>query len=96
MNNPITVETTINATMESVWKLWNTPVDISQWNNPSDYWQPLKVTNDLIEGGEFLLRMQAKDGSDAFDFGGKYDKVIVNELIAFTLSDVKKNYKQIF
>jgi hypothetical protein len=27
------------------------------------------------EGGKFLSRMEAKDGSAGFDFGGVYDKV---------------------
>ncbi|HUZ61986.1 MAG TPA: SRPBCC domain-containing protein [Hanamia sp.] len=90
MNNPITVETVIKATAERVWKLWTTPADIIQWNNPSGDWQTLRVDNDLKIGGKFLFRMEAKDGSDGFDFGGKYDKVITNELIEYTLDDRRK------
>lgn len=86
----ITVETTIDATMESVWKFWTTPEDIMQWNNPSDDWQTLRVENDLKDDGNFLFRMEAKDGSDGFDFCGKYDKVILNELIEYTLADGRK------
>ena len=85
MNNPIIVETTINGTIENVWKLWTTPADIMQLNDPFDDWQTLKVENDLKDGGEFLFRMQAKDDKDEFDFGGKYDKVILNEHIEYTL-----------
>lgn len=90
MNNPITAETVINSAVERVWKLWTTPDDIIQWNNPSDDWQTLKVENDLREDGRFLFRMKAKNGSDGFDFGGKYDKVITNELIEYTLDDRRK------
>lgn len=89
MKNPITVEATINAAIENVWKLWATPADIMQWNNPSDG-QTSEVVNDLKDGGQFLFRMQAKDGSDGFDFGGKYDKVILNEHIEYTLDDGRK------
>lgn len=90
MNTPITVETVIKAAAERVWKLWTTPADIIQWNNPSGDWQTLRVDNDLKIGGKFLFRMEAKDGSDGFDFGGKYDKVITNELIEYTLDDRRK------
>jgi uncharacterized protein YndB with AHSA1/START domain len=90
MKNPITVKTAINATIERVWKLWVTPEDIMQWNNPSEDWQTLRVENDLKNGGKFLFRMEAKDGSDGFDFCGKYDKVVLNELIEYSLTDERK------
>ena len=90
MNNPITVETDINSTAERVWELWTTPEDIIQWNNPSDDWRTLRVENDLKNGGTFLFEMEAKNGNDSFDFGGKYDKVITNELIEYTLDDRRK------
>ena len=96
MNNPITVETIINAPVEDVWKLWNTPEDIIQWNNPSEDWQTLKVENDLKEDGKFLFRMKAKDGSDGFDFCGVYDRVIVNKLIEYTLADGRKTINKFF
>ena len=50
MNDLITVQTTINATIKNVWRSWTTPDDIMQWNNPSDDWQTLKVENDVKDG----------------------------------------------
>ena len=94
MNDSITVETTINASIENVWKLWTTPENIIQWNNPSDDWQTLKVENDLKDGGNFLFRMEAKDGNDNFDFGGKYDKVLLNKIIEYTLDDGRKTINE--
>ncbi len=35
--------------------------------------------------------MEAKDGSEGFDHSGKYDKVIKNQLIAYTVSDGRKS-----
>jgi uncharacterized protein YndB with AHSA1/START domain len=90
MKAPITVETTIKSTIENVWKLWTTPEDIKQWNNPSEEWHTLKVENDLKDGGQFLFRMESKDGADGFDFSGKYDKVILHKLIEYTLDDGRK------
>jgi uncharacterized protein YndB with AHSA1/START domain len=94
MNNAITVETTIHANIERVWELWSTPEDIKQWNNPSDDWHTLYVENDLNNSGKFLFKMESKDGSDTFDFRGKYDKVIKNELIEYTLDDGRKTRNQ--
>ena len=94
MNQPIKVETIINSTIENVWKLWTTPADIIRWNKPSEDWQTLKVENDLKEGGRFLFRMETKDGNVGFDFCGKYDKVILNELIEYTLDDGRKTMNQ--
>ena len=34
--------------------------------------------------------MEAKDGSVGFDFGGVYDEVKPNELIAYTIGDGRK------
>ena len=86
----ITVDSTVNSPVEKIWKLWTTPADIIQWNNPTDDWHTLSVETDLVEGGSFLFRMESKDGSHGFDFCGKYDKVIINELIEYTLSDGRK------
>lgn len=41
-------------------------------------------------GGKFLSRMEAKDGSVGFDFGGVYDEVKENKQIAYTMDDGRK------
>lgn len=86
----ITVEVSVNAPIEKVWKLWTSPEHIMQWNNASDDWHTPRAENDLRVGGQFLSRMEAKDGSFGFDFGGVYDDVKINELIAYTLGDGRK------
>lgn len=83
----VTVEATIKAPVEKVWKLWSTPEDIKQWNSASDDWHTPKAENDLRKGGTFSSRMEAKDGSFGFDFGGVYDEVITHQLIAYTMGD---------
>lgn len=83
----VTVEATIKAPVEKVWKLWSTPEDIKQWNSASDDWHTPKAENDLRTGGTFSSRMEAKDGSFGFDFGGVYDEVITHQLIAYTMGD---------
>ena len=46
----ITVETTVTAPIERVWKAWNTPEDITQWNAASDDWHTTAATVDLRVG----------------------------------------------
>ena len=83
----ITVQVSVKATMEKVWKAWTSPEDIIKWNAASDDWHTTKAENDLKVGGKFSYRMEAKDGSFGFDFGGTYDAVKTNELIAYTMDD---------
>jgi uncharacterized protein YndB with AHSA1/START domain len=83
----ITVESTIKAPVEKVWKLWNSPADIKNWCAASPDWHAPKAENDLKKGGRFTTRMEAKDGSFGFDFGGAYDEVVTNEAIAYTMDD---------
>ncbi|SIS02156.1 Uncharacterized conserved protein YndB, AHSA1/START domain [Peribacillus simplex] len=85
-----TVETTIQAPIEKVWKYWTEPDHITKWNNPSDDWYTPFAENDLRPGGKFVSRMEAKDGSAGFDFGGIYDEVNLHEVIAYTMGDGRK------
>jgi uncharacterized protein YndB with AHSA1/START domain len=86
-NTKVTVEASIKAPVEKVWKLWSTPEDIKKWNSASDDWHTPSAENDLRTGGTFTSRMEAKDGSFGFDFGGVYDEVIEHKLIAYTMGD---------
>ena len=86
----IEVKALINSPVEKVWKCWTTPEDIVKWNNASDDWHTPKAENDLIKGGKFLSRMEAKDGSVGFDFWGIYTEVKTNKLIEYTMGDGRK------
>lgn len=86
----IKIETTVNAPVEVVWKKWTNPEDIIKWNQASDDWHTTKAENEVITGGKFISRMEAKDGSMGFDFEGVYDNIKINELIEYTLGDGRK------
>ena len=77
----ITVETTVAAPIEEVWRVWTTPDDIKQWNAASDDWHTTAASVDLRVGGMFSSRMEAKDGSAGFDFAGTYTRVVPHERI---------------
>lgn len=86
----LTVEATVNASLEKVWNFWTTPEHIMQWNSASPDWHTPSAQNDLRTGGTFSSRMEAKDGSFGFDFGGVYDEVIPHQTIAYTMGDGRK------
>ena len=81
MTQKITVETKISAPIEQVWRAWNTPDDVKQWNAASDDWHTTKSEVDLRVGGAFSSRMEAKDGTMGFDFAGTYTNVVEHKLI---------------
>lgn len=86
----ITIQASVNAPVAKVWERWNTPEHVVQWNSPSPDWHTPVAQNDLKPGGAFTYRMEAKDGSFGFDFGGVYDEVKNNELLTYTLGDGRK------
>ena len=86
----ITVEATINASVQKVWECWTEPKHITKWCFASDDWHAPIAENDLRVGGSFMSRMEAKDGSFGFDFGGVYDGVTTHEHISYTMEDTRK------
>ncbi len=86
----ITVENIINAPVEKVWEYWTKPEHITQWNNASDNWHTPHAENDFRPGGKFVSRMEAKDGSFGFDFGGVNDVITPHEYIEYTIGDGRK------
>ena len=83
----ITVESRINSDIERVWQSWNDPEEIKVWNTAQEDWHTTESTVDLREGGTFSSRMEAKDGSIGFDFGGTYTRVVPNEAVEYRMSD---------
>jgi uncharacterized protein YndB with AHSA1/START domain len=83
----ITVETTVPAPIEEVWRIYTTPEDIMQWNAASDDWHTTKSSVDLRIGGAFCFHMEAKDGSYGFDFSGTYTNVVPNRLLEYSFGD---------
>lgn len=86
----ITIETVVNAPIEKIWEAWTKPEHITQWSSASDDWHTPWAKNDLRAGGSFSSRMEAKDGSMGFEFGGIYDVVTTNEYIEYTMGDGRK------
>lgn len=86
----ITVDATVNAAVEKVWNTWTNTDDIVKWSAPSPEWHTPKAEHDLKAGGNFNYRMEARDGSFGFDFGGVFDIVTKNQCLAYTIGDGRK------
>lgn len=83
----ITIEAIINADVSKVWNYFNEPEHITKWNSASDDWHCPYASNDLRIGGKLNYRMEAKDGSFAFDFEAIYDEVITHKILSYILLD---------
>ncbi len=86
----ITVEADVNAPIAKAWEHWTKPEHIVHWNNASDEWHTPKAENDFRPGGRFVCRMEAKDGSMGFDFGGTNNIIDEHKYIEYTLDDDRK------
>ena len=86
----VTVQAVIQAPVEKVWRYWSEPEHITKWNQASDDWHSPRSENDLRVGGNLVTRMEAKDGSMGFDFGGVYDVVNRHEAIGFIMGDGRR------
>ena len=86
----VTTQSTVNAPVEKVWEYWTKPEHITQWSHASDDWHTPWAKNDLREGGNFSSRMEARDGSMGFEFGGVYDIVKEHKYIEYTMGDNRK------
>lgn len=76
--------------MDKVWEYWTKPEHIVKWNSASEDWHTPRAENDLRVGGTFTSRMESRDGSQGFDFGGTYTEVEPHARIAYTIADGRK------
>lgn len=83
----LTVTTTIDKTIKTVWETTTLPQHITNWYFASPDWHAPFAQNDLRIGGKFNTRMEAKDGSFGFDFSGTYTNIVLNEQLDYTLDD---------
>jgi uncharacterized protein YndB with AHSA1/START domain len=83
----IRIEVLVDAPLGKTWDYWTSPEHITQWNAASDDWHTPRATNDLKVGGSLSFRMEARDKSAGFDFGGTYTLVSARERLHFILGD---------
>ncbi len=87
MSNSITVTATINANAKKVWNYYTNPEHIVNWNFADPSWQCPKASNDMTIGGKYFARMEAKDGSDGFDFEAIYEEIKMGQSFTYSFGD---------
>jgi uncharacterized protein YndB with AHSA1/START domain len=86
----ITVETTVERDLATVWNSFTLPEHIVKWNQASADWHCPRATNDLWVGGTFVFTMASKDGANGFDFTGTYTTVEPHKTIEYAIVDGRK------
>lgn len=82
----IITETEIPAPIDIVWRAFNDPNDILQWDY-CDEWYTITASNDLKVDGLLELRIESKVGKPGFDFAAIYTQVETNRLIEYRQMD---------
>lgn len=83
----ITVEAPIQAGIQQVWDMYTGVEHITQWNFANEDWICPSASNDLQQGGKYIARMEARDGSMGFDFEAIYEEVVSPERIRYAMTD---------
>lgn len=83
----ITIDALVDAPLDTVWTRYTDPDHITRWNFANDDWCCPSASNDLRVGGRYLARMEARDGSFGFDFGGTYTELTPRESMTYVLDD---------
>jgi uncharacterized protein YndB with AHSA1/START domain len=80
----LTLERTLNAPRDLVWKAWTNPEHMKKWWAPKPYETP-EVEMDFKPGGKFRARMTGPDGFDTGDGGeGCFLEIVDGEKIVWT------------
>lgn len=89
-SNPITIEAYVPVSPEQAWRAYTTAEAITQWNQASTDWHCPWAKVDLRVGGRHIARMEARDGSFGFDYGGTYEAVDEPIALALRLDDDRR------
>ena len=86
----ITIQATVLADRNKSWSHYTEPAHITQWNFASEDWCCPAASNDLVAGGKFSWRMEAKDGSFGFDFEGVFTEIVPLEKLKYVFMDQRE------
>jgi uncharacterized protein YndB with AHSA1/START domain len=86
----ITIQAKILVAKTKAWDYYTLPEHIVNWNFASDDWHCPRASNDLVVGGKFSWRMEAKDGSFGFDFEGVFMEIVPLEKLKYVFMDERE------
>ncbi len=88
--NKITIEAEVLADRNQAWSHYTEPHHITQWNFASEDWCCPTASNELVVGGKFSWRMEAKDGSFGFDFEGVFTEIVPLQKLKYVFMDQRE------
>jgi uncharacterized protein YndB with AHSA1/START domain len=86
----ITIQATVLADRNKAWSHYTEPTHITQWNFASEDWCCPVASTDLVAGGKFSWRMEAKDGSFGFDFEGVFTEIVPLQKLKYVFMDQRE------
>jgi uncharacterized protein YndB with AHSA1/START domain len=98
MEKEITLERTVDAPLEKVWKAWTDPKELKQWWGPNDVTIP-EVTVDLKVGGKFYIVMEAGEAMGTYKgtlwpMEAEFTEIIPNSKIAYSAKAWTEGHKE--
>lgn len=81
------IKNEINRDLKTVWEYYNKAEHIVKWNSANENWHCIEASNDEKVGGKYFARMEAKDNSFGFDFGGIFTKFNKFDELEFMFED---------
>ena len=89
MENKITIKALIETPKSNAWEYYTNPIHIVNWNFADPSWHCPSAENDMIIGGKYKARMEAKDGSFGFDFEATYKKINSENSFEYEMPDAR-------
>jgi uncharacterized protein YndB with AHSA1/START domain len=84
------VRATIAAPLDQVWDKWTQAAHVVNWNFAHESWCCPRAHVDFCVGGSSSYRMEAKDGSAAFDLNATFTAIKDHKQILSVLADGRK------
>ncbi|OYD41557.1 SRPBCC domain-containing protein [Sphingobacterium cellulitidis] len=91
MKNQLEARIIVEASIEQVCEVWTKAAYIKIWNVPFPGWHCPTVVNEVKTSGVFDFRMEKKDGSEGFNYKGKYTLVVPFERIEILQDDHRRS-----
>jgi len=88
--NKITIQAEVLADRNKAWSHYTESHHITQWNFAYEDWCCPTASNELVVGGKFSWRMEAKDGSFGFDFEGEFTEIVPLQKIKYVFMDQRE------
>ena len=83
------VSVVVDAPTLKVWDYYTNPMHIVHWNFADPSWHCPSAENEMVVGGKYQARMEARDGSMGFDFIAHYTMIKMGECFEYEFGDRK-------